>query len=162
MLLILPESSPFIPDLEQAFLLASEELDGHANEDSDGHLGGLDVYVTLAKQSEVLQGVSVLPDIVATPLADNNNARILAEFARIYGAATLLETILDSPESQRFLEQAADPSLDTFEDRFWAELGRTPSAEEQAIYVAARRIGLAVGRLDGAADRNRLQSLLMQ
>jgi len=34
------------------FMVATTERDNHADEESDGHLGGLDVYVTLADQNK--------------------------------------------------------------------------------------------------------------
>ena len=36
----------------QAFLLASAERDGHPDETSDGHLGGLDSHVTIVENGD--------------------------------------------------------------------------------------------------------------
>ena len=54
----------------QAFLLASGERDRHANEESDGHLGGLDVYVSVVEMDADVAGlrenvVAAQPDIIA-------------------------------------------------------------------------------------------------
>ncbi|MCF6273460.1 MAG: hypothetical protein L3J37_09790 [Rhodobacteraceae bacterium] len=43
------------------FRLATRERDGHANEESDGHLGGLDSYIFMAEPSADLpSGINIL------------------------------------------------------------------------------------------------------
>ena len=46
--LLVPQSggeASFGEEIENAFRLAAAERDGHADEEADGHLGGLDVYI---------------------------------------------------------------------------------------------------------------------
>jgi len=53
--LIAPASgwnSPIGQTIFKRFMVGTTERDGHADEESDGHLGGLDVYVTLADQNQ--------------------------------------------------------------------------------------------------------------
>jgi len=138
-------------DMAAAFLVASEERDGHANEDSDGHLGGLDVYITLAAMGERARIDAADPDILALPLAGE---------ARSGDAVILRAMDAESPKAAGFLNSAAGAGFTPFADRFTTRAGRAPGPEATAAYLAARRIDLAVRQLQGVDDRAKLADLL--
>ena len=57
-----------VPDQEirRGFMLATRERDSHANETSDGHLGGLDVYVyPVTPKDDMVKNDAVKDDAVA-------------------------------------------------------------------------------------------------
>ena len=138
-------------DMTAAFLVASEERDGHANEESDGHLGGLDVYFTLAAVDQAARIRAADPDIVSLPLGGD---------AAMGDAVVLDRFAAGSPVIAGFLAQAADPGMAPFTNRFTARYGRAPGAEAVAAYAAARQIDLAVRALGGVEDRTALKKLL--
>ncbi len=139
-------------EMSAAFLIASEERDGHDNQESDGHLGGLDVYLTLSALRDTRRIAAADPDIVSLPL----NGDAAAGDAVVLGALSLA-----SPQAIAFLAGAAGPGFDPFARRFAARLGRAPGPEAAAAYVAARRIDLAVRALGGVDDRAGLKDLLV-
>ncbi|MFV2033613.1 MAG: hypothetical protein ACC631_00630 [Halocynthiibacter sp.] len=166
-LLVLPESamqSEARQDAERAFLLASEERDGHAQQESDGHLGGLDVYLKFATPDAADIIAAAAPDIVAAPFADPdaNAENILTRIALPTGAVPLTGPDIDSSQSQTFLARAAGLSRDRFAERFEAATGRAPGPGATAVYVTARQIDLAVRANGGVADRAGLRRLLAQ
>ncbi|PCH66864.1 MAG: hypothetical protein COC12_12365 [Rhodobacteraceae bacterium] len=138
-------------DMVAAFLVASEERDGHANEESDGHLGGLDVYITLAAMGDRARIGAAGPDILALPLAGD---------ARSGDAVILRAMDVGSPQATGFLNSAAGVDFAPFADRFADRAGRAPGAEATAAYLAARRIDLAVRQLQSVDDRAKLADLL--
>jgi hypothetical protein len=138
-------------DMTSAFLVASEERDGHADEESDGHLGGLDVYVTLAGQDQRDLIVAADPDIVV--LTTNTGA--LPD-----GAVALIPLPASSPKAADFLARPAANGLAPFGDRFVTRAGTTPGPEATLAYIAARQIDLAVRALGGVEDRAALTRLL--
>jgi hypothetical protein len=138
-------------DMTAAFLVASEERDGHANEESDGHLGGLDVYITLAALGDRARIDAADPDIMALPMAGNAQS----------GDAVILEAMdAGSPQAVAFLNSPAGAGFAPFATRFSDRAGRTPGVEATAAYLAARRIDLAVRQLQGVDDRAKLAALL--
>ena len=158
--LILPEATAGITDLEQAFLLASQERDSHAQEESDGHLGGLDVYLTFANEFDKNAIASAAADVIAAPLSSKDTDLTLAEFALGLGAVVLTAPDLEAPGAQALLARAADPSLPPFATRFRAATGRAPGPEAKAVYVTARQISQAVRAAGGVDDLALLRSLL--
>lgn len=138
-------------DMTAAFLVASEELDSHEGEESDGHLGGLDVYITLAGLGDRDRIASAEPDILALPL----NGDIRSGDAVVLGPMDA-----NSPEASEFLARPAAANLAGFADRFSARTGREPGPEARGAYLAARRIDLAVRTLEGVGDRAALANLL--
>ncbi len=138
-------------DMAVGFLVASQERDGHANEESDGHLGGLDVYITLAPVSDHARIKAADPDILALPLAGEAQS----------GDAVILRAMdANSPQAAGFLNSAAGGGFAPFATRFSDRAGRTPGTEATAAYLAARRIDLAVRQLQGVDDRAKLADLL--
>jgi hypothetical protein len=138
-------------DMATAFMVASEETDSHANADSDGHLGGLDVYITLAGANEASKIAAARPDILSLPLRGDTTAK---------DAALLGPMDAATPAATAFLADAAGPGLTAFADRFAARTGQRPGPEATAAYLAARQIDRAVRALGGVDDRAALQNLL--
>jgi hypothetical protein len=138
-------------DMAAAFLVASEERDGHANEESDGHLGGLDVYITLAAMGDRARIDAADPDILALLLAGD---------ARSGDAVILRAMDAGSPQATDLLNSAAGAGFAPFATRFSDRAGRTPGVEATAAYLAARRIDLAVRELEGVDDRAKLADQL--
>ncbi len=138
-------------DMAAAFLVASEERDGHANEESDGHLGGLDVYITLAGISDSARIASADPDILALPLngtAQSGDAVVMGPMD-----ASALDAVA-------FLAKASGAGFAPFAERFTARTGRAPGPEAHAAYLTARRIDLAVQAQAGVSDRAALANQL--
>ncbi|VAV89074.1 hypothetical protein MNBD_ALPHA07-362 [hydrothermal vent metagenome] len=147
LMMVLPASGidkPLQDDLMQAFLLASQERDSHADETSDGHLGGLDVFITFTTNPNQIKTAD--PNIIATPLPG-------VDLIEISGAAVMRAPKMTSDGVTRVLRAASDPSLTPFAQRFQATTGRMPGPEAKAVYVTARIIGRAVREAGGVADQ---------
>lgn len=145
LVMVLPASGidkPLQDDLTQAFLLASHERDNHPEETSDGHLGGLDVFITFTTNPN--QIIAANPDIIATPLPG-------VEPIEIPGAAIMRAPDMTGDDATRVLRTASDPSLTSFTQRFQDITGRMPGPEAKAVYVTARIIGRAVREAGGVA-----------
>jgi hypothetical protein len=138
--LIVPADTTVADDMRVAFLLAADERDGHPDNHSDGHLGGLDVYLTTASAG------SGEPDIVADPASaaamEDGNA------AYLHLAASDLSAL----DTAAVLASAADPTVAPFAVRFREQTGREPGPKAEAAYLLARLIDLIVRPLDDAGD----------
>lgn len=143
-------------DLQQArdgFLLAARERDGHPDEDADGHLGGLDVYLfTFDLQRESLGGIRTLLlreeiDILAVLGPDE-----AADEIRPLVAGS--QTLLLGPGRLR------SASMEAFRNKFQAAFGYPPATPAAEGYNAARRIDAAVRPLGGVNDRATLRRAL--
>lgn len=130
----------------EGFLLATRERDGHPDETSDGHLGGLDVYVlvidTNRPESAVLaaigeQRIEFLAGIFSPALS--------AEIGRRYGD--------DGPFLIAFepLPTANPTTMDgePFAAAFARERGQAPGPRAIQAYAAARLIARAVRATEG-------------
>ncbi|UCH75974.1 MAG: hypothetical protein JSU82_09230 [Rhodospirillales bacterium] len=132
-------------EVRDGFLLAAAERDGHPDQESDGHLGGLDVYLFVTDLARAApHGVRELLgreqiDILAVLGPDRAVAEIrpLLDGARpvLLGPGRLPSTI---------------PS--TFRESFESAFGYAPGPHAAAGYNAARRIDAAVRPLDGVDD----------
>ena len=131
------------------FMLATTERDSHPDQESDGHLGGLDVYVG------VIDGHGdVAADIGR--MARQGEVDIVAAF----GSETTLSLIgklLDGtrvavlvPGRSPFSEPDL-PAVTAFISAYQREYGRRPSAQAAQGYNSARRIAFAV-RAQGGVD----------
>lgn len=151
LLMVLPEAVH--TDAKQAFLLASEEQDRHALEESDGHLGGLDVYITFAIQTDIDAMSATVPDIIALPLAG-------VTLPAMVQTPFLPPIDPQSPRARNILARASNPALPPFEQRFSSATGRPPGPVAKAIYVSARIISEAVRTTNGVEDLRALQKNL--
>ena len=135
------------------FLLAARERDGHPDEEADGHLGGLDVYLyPVDLERESLEGVDALLqreqiDIITVIGPDEAVEKIRPLVA---GSRTVLLT----PGRLR------PASTDAFTNAFKAAFGYPPAAPAAEGYNAGRRIDAAVRPLGGVDDRAALRRAL--
>jgi hypothetical protein len=146
-----------LADAIRAMLLAADERDAHADETSDGHLGGVDVHLLplppeVAGQVEGLTGAPSLPADVVVILGSEP---ALSEAATMYqsDSAVLLQPVV--PESW-----VAHGDMQDFVTRYQQAYGTAPSAVAASAYHAARRLDLAIRPLDGVEPRAALQDAL--
>lgn len=149
--------------MRDGFMLAAKERDSHAGQESDGHLGGLDVYVELADSLQV-------PGIRAT------SGRRAADIVAVIGSPqTVKPAELLAPDQQGILlmpgETAFPPSVQTagggpvpaaaaFIAAFETEYGYAPAQPAAQGYNAARRIDAAVRAQGGVDDKEALKQHL--
>jgi len=144
------------PDLLQSavrgFLVASAERDGHSDETADGHLGGLDVFLTplpaaLAVGIEGLVGLT--PDTFDVVV-------VLGETAASEGVqGVVATTTVIKPGT------LPDPVQRTgFAERYMARYGTLPTDAAAQGYNAARRIDRAVRQLGDASQTDALRGAL--
>ena len=119
-----------------AFLIASAERDSHADEESDGHLGGLDVYVTMLESGRAGGMADSAPDIVVD----------------LRGGAAPMKGVWFLPLPEISARAKAE-FLSGFDARFQAATGAAPGDLVRRVYVAARLIDLAVRAQEGASDK---------
>lgn len=145
--LIVPADAPQIArDMERAFLLAADERDQHPDNHADGHLGGLDVYLSVMEVTDTEAIANVPADIVADPL--HVPSAIHPDDTPLWVFGGDIEVL----NREHVLGTAADPRLPSFPARFEAATGRPPPSEAEAAYLAARLIDVIVRPLDDAAD----------
>lgn len=148
------ERDLILTDALGGFLLATEERDGHANETSNGHLGGLDVYIVpqlanvAARFPELKKAPSDRPDIVAVIGASGD---VAAEGVQIDGDGVVLRPGLLHDANGWTATDAQDP--ESFAARYIARFGQPASQWAVRGYNAARRIDAAVRPLGGVNDR---------
>ena len=134
--------------IREGFMLATTERDSHPDQESDGHLGGLDVYVT------VIDGIG---DSVADigRRVEQGDVDIVAAFGS-ETTLTRIRKLLDGklvvllvPGQTAFLE----PDLPlAFMSAYEREYGSKPSSQAAQGYNAARRIDMAVRSQGGVDD----------
>jgi len=129
----------------QAFLLASAERDAHANETSEGHLGGVDSQFQIVTMGADLPASDVVVALGSAELPLLENAPNVWQFQ---------VTELGTAASEAFLE----PDESGFAARYEALHLQAPDQIATLAYVAARMIDLAVRAQDGLDDIAALQS----
>lgn len=143
-----------LEQMRAAFLIASHERDNHPDETSEGHLGGLDVQLTLARMGEAT-AASDLAFVVAPFAAPGDSA--LAALAAAGDAVVVDSGHLAALPSGL---DRGDAALPAFADRFRAETGQDPGPEALAAYLGARLVDLAVRPVDSVDDREALRQAL--
>jgi len=141
--------------IKQGFMLATTEQDSHPDEESDGHLGGLDVYVTVADVDKVADGN-------LTSFITQNDINIIAVFGpafRIKDISANMDVALLRPGKSPFSETRR-PAVAAFTAAYTSLYGSPPSASAAQGYNAARRIAKAVRAQSGVDDIQRLQGNL--
>lgn len=138
----------------RGFLLAADERDAHANETSDGHLGGVDVHVLplprdAAGSVEGLIGKPTEPGDVVVVLGTEPAA---SEAARKYqsNSTVLLQVVLP-------VGWDSDVGTDSFVARYRLAYGTAPGLMAATGYHAARRLDVAIRPLDGVIPRAALE-----
>jgi hypothetical protein len=143
-------------DLAEAvrgFLLASDERDGHPNETSDGHLGGVDVHVLPlpAEATRLVQELTGSPDEPADVVVVLGLKPAADDAASKYSRAS---TVL----VQALLAEGwnGDDRMEGFIARYRLAYGKEPGLLAASAYHAARRLDIAIRPLDGAGPRDEL------
>lgn len=157
------EREVILRDALRGFLLATVEQDGHENEESNGHLGGLDVYIIprpdsiAARLPELKAAPDGPPDIVAVI---GEPADVTANIATISDESLILRPGLLHQANSWTAEAVPDP--DSFPARYLAAYGQPASQWAARGYNAARRIDSAVRPLGGVNDRAALDRAFAQ
>jgi hypothetical protein len=144
-------------DLAEAvrgFLLAADERDGHPNETSDGHLGGVDVHVLpLPREAaglvEGLLGTPGEPPDVVVVLGTEPAASVTARAYQSEGIVLVQDVLPAGWEGET--------QMDSFEARYRLSHGTAPSAMAATAYHAARRLDAAIRPLDGVSPQAALE-----
>ncbi len=153
--LILPASAMVAEQnkqIRQGFMLATAERDAHPDQESDGHLGGLDVYIT-ALPADAPDGTG--------PVADPSVFDIVVAFdagrylTRLKNHLGENQTAVLYPATPPFL-WSQTPAVVAFRAAYQKQFGTPPTAAAAQGYNAARRIDAAVRGQAGAADKNLL------
>jgi hypothetical protein len=136
----------------RGFLVASAERDAHSNETADGHIGGLDVFLTplpAALASDIAGLVGQASDTLDVVVVLGDDAT--TEGIRGIVAATVVVTPGTLP----------DPAQRTgFVEKYVARFETQPTDAAAQGYNAARRIDLAVRQLGGTSQTNNLRDAL--
>ncbi len=139
--LVLPgpvASLPQARQMRQGFMLATTERDAHANEESDGHLGGLDSYVRQVDKPENLDA-----DIVVL-LGSKQTTSAFTKQINPNDIAILI------PGKSPFSD-TTNPAVARFIASYKSAYGTAPSAAAGQGYNAARRVAAAI-RAQGSTD----------
>lgn len=143
-----------LDDMQAAFLIAAQERDSHPNETSEGHLGGMDVQLTLSVLDKAVADASLA--FVAAPFSGADDAQVSALAAPGNAVIVTARTLAVLPKD---VLDGRD-NVAAFADRFIAETGRTAGASAVGAYLAARAVDLAVRPFDSVDDRDKLRSAL--
>ncbi|MCZ6668064.1 MAG: hypothetical protein O6932_05290 [Gammaproteobacteria bacterium] len=138
----------------QGFMLATTERDSHPDEESDGHLGGLDVYVSVIDsqgdiRTEMERIVSQGRIDIVVAIGSEKTLSLVANLLDGGNIALLLPG--HTPFSQSDM-----PAVVGFMSAFENQYGGRPSAQAAHGYNAARRIDVAVRTQGGADDAEQL------
>ena len=131
------------------FMLSTTERDSHPDQESDGHLGGLDVYVTvidgMGNPTADIEGMSVEDKMANVAIFGSKTTRSRVE-SLLEGKGIALLLPGRSPFSDSGLIAVAG-----FTSAYEKEYGVKPSSDAAQGYNAARRIDRAV-RDQGGVD----------
>jgi hypothetical protein len=138
----------------RGFLLAADERDGHADETSDGHLGGVDVHVLplprdAAGLVEGLLGTSGEPPDLVVVLGPEPAAGATARAHQSEGIVLVQDVLPAGWEGEI--------QMDSFAARYRLAHGTAPSAMAATAYHAARRLDAAIRPLDGVNPQAALE-----
>ena len=138
----------------RGFLLAADERDGHADETSDGHLGGVDVHVLPLPR----EAAGLVEDLLGTPSEPPDVVVVLgpepaaSATARAYQSEStvLVQDVLPAGWE-------GESQMDGFAARYRLAHGTAPSAMAATAYHAARRLDAAIRPLDGVNPQSALE-----
>ena len=137
--------------------MAADERDGHPNETSDGHLGGVDVHVLPlpAEATSLVQELTGPPDEAADVIIVLGPKPSADDAASKYSRAStvLLQALLAEGWN-------GDDRMDGFIARYRLAYGKEPGLLAASAYHAARRLDVAIRPLDGAEPRDELLKAL--
>lgn len=137
----------------RGFLLAADERDGHANETSDGHLGGVDVHVLPLPRdaTELVEGLIGTPGDPADVVIVLGPEPAASKAARDHQSAStvLIQAVLPDGWDR-------DDGTDDFVTRYRLAYGTAPGVMAATAYHAARRLDFAIRPLDGVVPQEAL------
>ena len=139
-----------VAEVVRGFIVAADENDGHSDETSDGHLGGLDVQIWVLPPN----GAAEVGELVGTPKDLADIALLLGPVPSAMGigdAALGLRTIRVRPGA---LPPVAAREANGFARRFTSHFGRAPSEAAAQGYNAARRLDQTI-RSFGSLEQHR-------
>ena len=143
-------ASDHVQSAVNGFLVASAENDGHSDETADGHLGGLDVFLTPLPA----EGSSAISGLVAQTFEQY-------DFAIVLGDATL-EITEQGVGSETVIVRAgvlpAPAQRSRFAQTYRNRFETAPNDAAAQGYNAARRIDQAVRTLGEAAQSEYLRA----
>lgn len=162
--LLVPLSGPAAAEgaqMRDGFMLATKERDSHAGQESDGHLGGLDVYVEVEDLlSESGAGTTGAAGSraagVVVAIQPAGMAKPPEELMRDRSGVLLAQGDAPFPPPDRIASGGVSPAVKAFIAAFQAEYGHAPSQPAARGYIAARRVDSAVRELGGAGDAEAL------
>jgi hypothetical protein len=154
----------------KGFLLATREQDSHENEESDGHLGGLDSYIY---KVDIMKGEMTMPKELESTIRKSEplfavGSRLNASILNMLGKNGVV-TI--DPMSSKFLASTtADPDQlklmngENFASEFRRSYGREPDLQAVHGYLSARIIATVVRTSDEQAlnDPDELKQTLSE
>lgn len=137
------------------FKIAALERDSHPDQESDGHLGGLDVYLTLIDEHNTFTGGIEqhipLEDIDIVAAVVSNDTRLMLEGLQLgKSTALLFPGAVPSLNSNQ-------PGVKAFVAVYKQKHGTGPSPLSAYGYDLARRIDSAVRSQGGVKDISRLR-----
>ncbi len=150
--LVIPQSGGASPQGQQilnGFMLATAERDSHPGQESDGHLGGLDVYVTaIDGNGDIIADIGRMnaPGEITIVAAFGSKSTLSLVRSLLDGKRVVLLLPGQSPFSDSNLVAVA-----AFISAYGKEYGFRPSSDAAQGYNAARRINMAV-RAQGGVD----------
>lgn len=137
------------------FMLATAERDSHPDQESDGHLGGLDVYVTVIDGSGDIAGA-------VRHAATQGQADIVVSFGsetmppETGGPVEGAKAVIPPPGQPPFASPGS-PGVAAFIAAYQGAHGARPSASAARGYNAARRIDAAVRAQGGTRETDLLR-----
>lgn len=147
-------------EIVDGFMLATEERDSHPDQESDGHLGGLDVYVTVIDENgdaaAKIEGVIAQGEVDIVAIFGSQEMIPLVRKLLDRGKVALL-----LPGESPFTKSDL-PGVAGFKSAYEGKYGATPSHFAAQGYNAARRIDGAVRVQGGVGDKALLHRIFKQ
>jgi ABC-type branched-subunit amino acid transport system substrate-binding protein len=147
-------------EIRKGFLLATTQRDAHADEESDGHLGNLDSYVSV---------IDANGDVAAeiNRITSKNQINIIASFASDKTQDLLVKLL--AGENIALLQSGPTPfanknlpAVSAFISAYSLAYGVNPSATAARGYNAAQRIDRAIRAQGGIDDLGLIRQSIRQ
>jgi len=141
-------------------IFATTERDGHPDEESDGHLGGLDVYVKQADTPAALNGLEA--DIVVLLGSKETTGQFTGQLTgQLTGQVDQNQIAILVPGTTPF-SNTENPGVTNFITTYKNAYGSAPTAQAAQGYNAARRIAAAIRTQGSANDKSLLSTNFKQ
>ena len=145
-------------DIRDGFMLATAERDSHPDQESDGHLGGLDIYVTvIGSQGNITAEIE--------RIARQREVDIVVAFGS-EETRSMVQGLLDGTRvvlllpGQPTLSWPGSPAEKAFNAAYEQAYGYAPTSRSAQGYIAARHIDAAVRAQGGVDDTAALRQVL--